>query len=327
MNRGWNFLGLWLFGLMLWGAASVPVALAETKEPKRLAYLVSDLRIPFWSIMAKGVRQKGLELGYQVSLYSADNSRRKELENLAQAFKESVDGLIVSPTNSSACATILTLAQREGIPVVIADIGTDKGEYLSYISSDNQGGAYAIGKALAAELLDRGWGKGEVGVIAIPQKRANGQARTVGFLKAMEESQITTVGISQQVDFSYEETYRFSKELIQTHPDLRALWLQGSNRYQAALDAIRDAGKQEEILLVTFDAEPEFLDLIRKGVLVGAAMQQPFHMGEEAVRVLDTHFSGKPVQRHLQLPILAVFQDNLDQLTPLVRRNTLGLVP
>ncbi|NWF35687.1 substrate-binding domain-containing protein [Mariprofundus sp. KV] len=294
-------------------------------ENKQLVYLVSDQRIPFWDIMWRGIKSRAEELGYKSSVYSSDNDAKQEIQFAVKAIKERVAGIVVSPTNSSACVTILKLAKSAGIPVVIADIGTDGGEYVSYISSDNREGAYKIGKVLAEKMHALNWQDGRVGIIAIPQKRANGQARTAGFMLAMKEAGIKGAGIWQQETFSYQETYDFSKRLIEENSDLRAIWLQGSDRYQGAIDAITDAGKNKEILLITFDAEPVFLELIPDGILLGAGMQQPFLMGEKAVDAMHAHLTGQIVIKEQKLPVLAVSAMNIKQKLPLIHRNVLGM--
>jgi len=303
----------------------VVTANSSQNSEKKLAYIVSDTTIPFWAIMERGITHSADLLGYDLDIYSADNSAKRELEAAVKAIKDNVSGIIVSPTSSSACVTILKFAKRAGIPVVISDIGTDGGEYVSYISSDNKDGAYKIGKVLSKKLIELGWENGKVGVVAIPQKRLNGQARTAGFMKAMDEAGIRGAGIRQQVTFSLEETYKLSKSLIDSEPNFRAIWLQGSDKYRGALQAIEDAGKKDEILLITFDAEPEFLDLIPQGILVGSAMQQPYLMGEEAVKTMDRHLNGKKVEKNLQLPILAISTENITQKLPVIKRNVLGI--
>lgn len=297
----------------------------KNKEHKRIAYIVSDTRIPYWSIMARGIKNRANALDYQLDIYSAENSAKNELVFTAKALKDKVSGIIVSPTTSSACVTILKLAKKAGIPVVIADIGTDGGDYVSYISSNNKEGAYKIGKVLTEKMTELGWNNGSVGIVAIPQKRLNGQARTAGFMQALDEAGIKGADLKQQVTFSEEETYKLSRSMIAAHPNLRAIWLQGSDRYNGALRAIADAGKKDKILLATFDAEPAFLELIPKGVLVGSAMQQPYLMGEEAVRTLDSYLHGKKVEKNIQLTILAVSIKNIKKKLPVIRRNVLGL--
>ncbi len=297
---------------------------AEAGE-KRLAYLVSDIRIPFWDIMRRGIEEQATSLGYQVVAHSAENSAQRELELSVAAIKSGVDGIILSPTTSSAAATVLKLASAANIPVVIADIGTDAGEYVSYIASDNRGGSYQIGQILVQAMHRKGWTEGSVGIVAIPQKRANGRDRTAGFMQAIEEAGFSGAGIRQQVDFSYQETYDYARELIASNPQMRALWLQGSDRYQGALDAIADSGRQGDLLLTCFDAEPEFIGMIKRGELVGAGMQQPFLIGKRAVATLHEHLSGQAVPPQQRVPVLAVSAENIDDFLPVIRRNVLGL--
>ena len=293
---------------------------------KTLAYLVSDIRIPFWSIMAKGIQNQATQAGYELKVYSADNIKENELKNTIDAINSKVDGIIISPINSSTAVTILKFAKNANIPVVISDIGTEDGEYVSFISSNNEDGAYNIGKVLVKKMQELNYDKnGTVGIVSIPQKRANGKARTQGFMNALNEANIKGAGLLQQVDFSYEETYAHSMLLIKENPNLKALWLQGSDRYQGALDAIKDSGNEGKILLICFDAEPEFIDMIQNGTLVGAAMQQPYLMGQKATQSLIDHINGKKVEKIQQLEILAISNENIQEKLPIIKRNVLGI--
>jgi ribose transport system substrate-binding protein len=295
-------------------------------QQKKLAYLVSDTQIPFWSIMAKGMKQSAQLKGYKLEIYSAGNIKKNEMINTVKAIKSGVDGIIISPINSSTAVTIMKLAKKANIPVVVSDIGADKKDYISYISSNNEDGAYKIGKILAKEMKKLKIDKdGTVGIVAIPQKRANGKARTKSFMKALKESNIKGAGILQQVDFSYKETYNHSLKLIKENSNLKALWLQGSDKYKGALDAISDSGKKGQILLLCFDAEPIFLDLIPKGVLVASAMQQPYLMGQKAVQTMDDYLQGKKVLKEQKLEILAISKDNIKDKLPIIKRNVLGI--
>jgi len=292
---------------------------------KKLIYIVSDIRIPFWEIMSKGIKNKSSNYDYDVEVYSSSNSAKIELENTVKAIRSKPDGLIVSPTNSSACVTILKFVKEANIPAVILDIGTDRGEYLSYISSDNKTGAYNIGKVLVKKMQKLGYEDGSVAIVAIPQKRINGQERTRGFLKALSESKIKSVDLKQQITWTQAETYIYTKEFIKKYPNLRAVWLQGSDRYQGALDAINELDKKGEVLLLTFDAEPEFIELIQDDILVGSAMQQPYLMGQKAIEQFYNYFNNKEIIKNIQMPILAISKDNIKKKLPLIKRNVLGI--
>ena len=107
-----------------------------SNQQKKLAYIVSDINIPFWQIISKGIKDKSNELGYEIHIYSSNNLKKNELENLASAISLKIDGLIISPINSSTASTLLEIAKINNIPVVIADIGSNSKDYVSFISSD-----------------------------------------------------------------------------------------------------------------------------------------------------------------------------------------------
>jgi len=295
------------------------------KSNKTLTYIVSDLSIPFWQVLERGLQRTAQKLDYNIEVYSADNSIKRELELTMHAIESKVAGIIISPITSSSAATLLKFTQKANMPVVIADIGTDGGEYVSYISSDNKSGAYGVGKVLATQLRKKGWEKGSVGIIAIPQKRSNGRARTAGFMQAMKEAKIKTIGIKQQATFLYQESYDYSVELIKQAPNLRAIWIQSSNRHQAVLDAIRDTGKKGDILLACFDAEPVFMEMIPENVIAVTGMQQTYLMGEEAVHTMDAHLKGIIVNKNVQLPILIISAQNMAEKLAIIKRNVLGI--
>ncbi len=297
----------------------------EITNKKKIIYLSPDISIPFWQIMAKGIKTTSNSLGYEFEAYNSNNSAKKELELTVKAIKENVSGIIVSPSNSSACVTILKLAEKAGIPVVISDIGTDSGKYVSYISSNNKDGAYNIGKILTKRMLHKKWNNGKVGIIAIPQKRLNGQRRTAGFMKALNEENIKGANIMQMVKWTNKETYSFTKQFILDYPDLRAIWLQTSNLYKGALEAINDMGKEKELLLIAFDAEPEFLNLIPQGKIIASGMQQPYLMGVKSVEALNSHLEGNNVEKNIQVPILTVTTENIDKKLSIINQNVLGI--
>lgn len=298
---------------------------SSQEKTKKIIYLNNDMSIPFWEIMSKGIKSEFKSPEYEFEIYDAQNNPKKELELTIKAIKEKVSGVIVSPSNSSACVTILKLLNNANIPVVISDIGTDSGEYISYISSDNKTGAYNIGKVLANKMIEKGYKDGKVGIVAISQKRLNGQARTTGFMKALDEKNIKGAAIKQLKDWTQEETYTYVQDMISNNPKIKAIWLQTSSIYKGALKALKQMDKNGDILLIAFDAEPEFLELIPQGELLGSGMQQPYLMGKEAALALSKHLKRENVEKNIQVPILTITTDNIKEKLPLINLNVLGI--
>jgi len=159
-----------------------------------------------------------------------------------------------SPTDSSTAPSVLQLAARAKIPVVVADIGTNSGDYVSFIISDNYQGAHGVGEALAAALKDKGWTDGSIGLITISQARKNGQARTAGFRDAMKAAGITKeAGLQQMQSYTADETFKFTQDMLTANPNMKGMFIQTDQPSLGALRAIKAGHRDGTLLVAAFD--------------------------------------------------------------------------
>ena len=296
-------------GLAL-GLAPLSPAQAASKE---IVYLTPSLNVTFWRYLSKGIESVVKKGGYEYQALDSENNAQKQLRNAQDVIARNVAGIVISPTDSSSCPSVLDLAEKAGIPVVIADIGTNSGSYVSFISSDNLAGAYGIGKALGVALKEKGWQDGSVGMVAIPQARKNGQLRTKGFRDAMKEAGITKeAGMQQMQTFTADETFKYTQDMLTANPDMRGIFIQSDQQALGAMRAIRAARRQGEVLIAAFDGIPEFVKLIKEGAIVGSGMQQPYLMGVKSAEALVGHLDGKKQPKEVMVPILVATEKNID---------------
>ncbi|HET7879567.1 MAG TPA: substrate-binding domain-containing protein [Acetobacteraceae bacterium] len=291
---------------------------------KQLAYLTPGLDLPFWRILAKGIDDTAKAAGGSSTAYDSHNNAQTQLQNAQDAIARKVDGILISPTDSSTCPAVLNLAKRAGIPAVIADIGTTSGDYVSFIISDNYQGANGIGEVLAKKMTAKSGTKGTVGLVTISLARNNGKARTDGFMKAMEQAGIKQAALSQMQTYTADETLHFVQDMLTAHPDLGGLFVETDQPTLGALRAISAAHKEGQVLVAAFDGIPEFVDLIKKGTIVGSGMQQPYLMGQRSAEALLDQLAGKTPEKQILVPIQVVTQDNIAQLEPTIRKTVFG---
>ncbi len=289
-----------------------------------LAYLTPGLDLPFWRILAKGIDDEAKKNGGSSTAYDSHNSAQTQLQNAQDAIARKVDGIIISPTDSSTAPAVLAAAKRAGIPVVIADIGTTGGEYVSFIISDNYQGAYGIGQALAKAMEAKGWQKGTVGLVTISLARNNGKARTNGFMKAMDEARIKQAALSQMQTYTSDETFKFVQDMVTAHPDMRGLFIETDQPTLGALRALQAARKQNDVLLAAFDGIPEFVKLIEDRQIVGSGMQQPYLMGQRSAQAMFDHLGGKQPEKQILVPIEVVTSENIKAMLPTIQRTVFG---
>jgi ribose transport system substrate-binding protein len=314
------------------GRIAGPAALALGLGPdlaraagRRLAYLTPGLDLPFWRTLGKGIEDVAKENGGSATIYDSHNSAQTQIQNAQDAIAKRVDGIIISPTDSSTAPSVIAAASRASIPVVIADIGTTGGEYVSFIISDNEKGAYGVGQVLAKAMQAKGWSHGTVGLVTISLARNNGKARTKGFMRAMDEAGIKQAALSQMQTYTADETFKFVQDMLTAHPEMRGLFIETDQPTIGALRALHASRRENDVLVAAFDGIPEFIDLIEQERIVASGMQQPYLMGQDSARAMFDHFAGKTPEKQILVPILVVDKSNVKEMAPTVRKTVFGM--
>jgi len=312
--------------LGLFAVASLLVTLPALAAGKEIVYLTAKADLPFWDTLGKGVKSIVEKNGYTFSEMDSKLSGDTQMKNARDAIARGVAGIVISPTTSKSAQEVLDVAMKAKVPVVIADIGTNGGDYVTYVKSDNYRGAYDIGAALASVLKEKNWTAGPFALITIELARKNGQDRTNGFRDAMKDGGIANeVALKQMQDYSADETYRYVKDMLAATPNLHALFIETDQPVEGAMRAIKEAKKTKQVMIVNFDAMPEAEKLLRNGELIAIGMQQPYLMGQTAADALVSSLHGKVPGKQILVPILVATEKNIAQLMPIANKTVFGI--
>jgi ribose transport system substrate-binding protein len=301
-------------------AATLLLGPQTSARAKDIVYLTPGLDLPFWRYVSAGVESVAKKEGYGFQTLDSRNNAQTQLRNAQDAISRGAAGIVISQTDSSTAPSVLTLAQRAKIPVVIADIGTNSGEYVSFIISDNREGAYGVGKALAAAMKEKSMQNGTYGMVTISLTRNNGKLRTEGFRAAMKEAGIKEAALEQMQNYTADETFKFTQDMVTANPNMKGLFVETDQPAMGAVRALKAARKEGQVLVAAFDGIPEFVDLIKSGQIVASGMQQPYLMGVRSGEALMKHLKGESVEKQTVVPILVVTKENIDELLPTIRQ-------
>ena len=291
---------------------------------KEIVYLTAKQDLPFWTTLGKGVQSVAQRHNFTFRVLDSGLDAQVQLKNAQEAIARGVAGIVMSPTDSASAPAVLELARKARVPVVIADIGTNSGQYVAYVKSDNYRGAHAVGEAVAAALKERGWQGEPFGLVTISLARKNGQDRTNGFRDAMKDAGITReAGLRQMQTYSAEETGGFVKELLAATPGLRSIFIETDQPTMGALQLLKSL-KRHDVLVGSFDAMPGVAELLATGPLVAVGMQQPYLMGEKAAEALIEALQGKAPPKQILVPILVATAKNVGQLMAVANKTVFG---
>ncbi|MGI9253728.1 MAG: substrate-binding domain-containing protein [Thermomicrobiales bacterium] len=301
-------------------AAGALMSTTRAAADYQIAYLTPGLNVPFWKYLSDGIKQAAEKdaaaTGDKITVtdYDSRNDAGTQLQNAQDAITAGVNLIIISPTDSGSAPTVLELAKENNVPVVIADIGTDEGEYVSFVISTNEDGAYESGKALVEKMKANGCKNTDIAMITISQARLNGQNRTKGITKAIEESGGKIVQFLQSEDYTRAEAQAQTSDLLSANPDICGFFTQHDEAALGALTAIEESGRADTLAFASFDGSPESVELIKEGKLAAASMQQPVLMGRIAMEVGLKALRGETVEKETSVPTILVTPDNVAEL-------------
>ena len=295
------------------GSATAPASVAEKGDytGAHIAYLTPSSDVSFWTYVKHGVEDevKKAMPGAEVTVYDSKDNANTQLSNAQDALTKGVTGIVISPTDSASCIQVLDAAEEANVPVVICDIGTDGGTYLSFISTDNEGGAKELGKYVASKLK-----KGdEVAQITLNQARINGVKRKEGFDEGIQSNGLKDVGFRQMEKVNRDEGVSYTQDLITSFPELKAIFCHSEDPSMGAVTALEEVGNTD-CKIVGFDCSPEVVQAIKDGKILATAAQQPVVMGRTSVDAIKTKLDGGTPDKEIQMETLLVTQDNINDI-------------
>ncbi|MCD8362248.1 MAG: substrate-binding domain-containing protein [Lachnospiraceae bacterium] len=296
----------------------------ETGEAKTIAYITPSTTTPFWNWVQDGIEAQAAEAGYTVQVYDSENDSATQLKNAQNAITAGVDAIIISPTDSASCPAVQEEAEAADIPVVICDIGTDEGTYLTMVSTPNYDGAYEVGEYLAQYLIENGM-EGSVGEITIPLSRINGQNRDQGFQDALAEYGFEVTTVLEGPEQTMDEADQKARNIVTANPDLVAIF---ANYDQATLGteaALEDLGLEGQVLIASFDGNPDIVEDLQSGKVLVCGAQQAKKMGKESVNALVSFFAGEEVDEEIFVPTLLLTADNVEDYLDVIEEDICGL--
>ncbi len=322
MKNNFKWPGLLLLPLLL--LALLLCTQVQAAE-KLIVYITPGLDLPFWRTLGSGVKAVVESNAYRYEVMDSTNNDDKQIANVKAAIAKGAAGIVISPTDSKSAMAVLALSNQAKVPVVIADIGTNGGDFVSYVKADNYKGAYGVGAALAVAMKEKGWINEPFALCTISLSRKNGQDRTNGFRDAMKEAGFSNeVALKQMQTYTIEETYAFVSDILKEHPKLRGLFIEVDKPTLGALSALKDKHKTGEVLVGSFDGIPEFVDHLKSGAIVAVGMQQPYLIGSKAAEALFSRLAGQTPPKQIIVPILIATNKNIIELLPTANKTVFG---
>jgi len=282
----------------------------ETAEGKTIGYIAAGTEY-YYLCQESGIRKAAEEAGIDLVVLNSEGQADKEIANMEDMISKKVDIVLMMTTNAAAGQKALQLANEADIPVILVGINVEEGEgeALSLIDFDFKDMGRAAG-AWVAENVD----SGEVAIIEGLAGMNVAEPITEGFEEELAANPNLTIVAKQPADWSRQVAQDTATNLLQSYPNLKVIYGHNDDMSMGIVNAVEEAGLQDQIMIVSDNANAEGVAAIEAGQLVGSVAQSPaIDEGELAVKMAIDYLNGEEIDAHIREDLFLLTLDNIDK--------------
>lgn len=253
-----------LFKVVAVAAGALLFAPSAFADQLKGAIVVMDLTTNAFQIeMAEQAVAYGKEIGADVKAYAPAGSfgdYEGQISIIENLITKQTDFIILVAGHTTALVPVVDKAMKAGVAVVNMDNRLNTTNVVTYVGVDNgQGGKMAV-DYIAKKL-------GGVGKIALIQGETGNPVqilRTKGFeLGSLVHPGLNVVA-QQGAHWTEEEGLKVMEDILQTNPDLNAVFGESDNLAVGAARAAKSAGR-DDIVIVGYDGQQGGYKAIKAG--------------------------------------------------------------
>ena len=267
---------------------------------------------------AKSAAEQYDDVDFQLLQAADADSQAQQVE---QAISQKPDVLVVLPQDGAALTPVAQKAEAAGIPVVNIDrLFTADDAATSTILGDNR----QIGVLAADYISDQLKCKGNVVEIQGLAGISVTEDRTKGFtdeLKKKCPDGGLKIVASQPGDFNPDQGLKVMENILQAEKSIDAVYTHDDDMAQGVVQAIRNAGRDDEMFLTGVGGSQDAMEQIKEGGLYRATFLYNPNMAATAVNMARLIGLGEgfpelvppEVPRQVIVPAAVVTKDNVSK--------------
>ena len=294
--------------------ASASTEKAKSGEKVKIGFSQCVMNHPFRIAMVDSFK-KVCESYDDVELVvvEGDGDVQTEITNIESLIQQGCDAIIVSSLSGTSIYPAYKEVHDAGIPLVIAASGcADESEdaynyYDTFVSTDEVEMGVAAAD-YADELLD---GEGNVVMIRGVVESTNSLNRYVGWNQEAPNYPGLNVIAEQAADWIRLTANEVMANLLQANDDIDLVYSENDEMALGAYEAIKDAGREDEIQIIIMDGQQDACEAIKEGSSFKVTITNNSTM-DEAVLAAYKLAHGESVEKRIVLPYEIVTEDNVD---------------
>ena len=245
----------------------------------------------------------------ELTVVDAGGDAAKQLQQVETFISQKVDAIIMQPQEQEACSPAIDKAKAAGIPIINCNSLTIT-EPDAYVGSNDSESA-EIAMTYIAEQLG---GKGNVLMMHGHPGQTAEVKRTEGAMDILAQNPDMTLLDEQTADWDRAEAMTLMENWIQAYGDqINAVFCQNDEMALGALNALVQADKKDNVLVVGVDAIDDALQSVKDGKMDATVYQDCKGQAEGAIEAAYKLAKGESVEKEILIPFILVTTENVDK--------------
>jgi ribose transport system substrate-binding protein len=280
-------------------------------KPVRISVLLASLDNAFYVAEKDGAEAEAKQHPDAKVTFGAGRERTASDEViglLEDAIAKNVDAIAIDGSDTGPLMPALKRVIAAKIPLVLFDAPADelKGQYATFIGTDNAAGGKAAGAWLKGKMPQGG----KVGILECVVGHPVTVARVKGFESGLKGAPFKVVS-TLEAGCEREKGRKAMEDMITAHPDLDAVFSTSDTQSIGAIAALKAA--HNDPMFVSFDAQPEAVQAIKAGNILDASSGWSARtLGSEAVKAAIAAARGQSLPPSRLVPVTVIDKTNAD---------------
>lgn len=253
---------------------------------------------PFFVKMKEGAEAKAKEAGIALSSYAGkvDGDAGPQITAIENCIASGAKGILITASNDSVIP-VLKKARKEGILVIALDtpISDPEAQDMTF-ATDNFEAGLLIGKWAKAKMGDAAK-DAKIGMLDINKDNISVDvARDTGFLVGfgIEVPNLKVMGSETDPRVIGHESSGANPEggvtsvenLLAKEPNMNVVYTINEPAAEGAYQALKKAGKEKGVLIVSVDGGCPGIDSVANGVIGATSQQYPLLMASKGIEAI-----------------------------------------
>lgn len=270
---------------------------------------------PFWEPIGAAAEEYAATKGWSVVANGPDTSdARKQIEIMENMVSMGLDGIAITPIDSTALKETIDKAIDKGIKVICLESDCAGSKRYGYIGTDNYKAGRHMGSVIARKLN----GSGKIMILTGLPTQESLNLRIEGIKDYLKEKNPDIQIVDTQAsEGDATKAVELTENMIQAVPDFKAIIGIDANAGPAMISVWKAKGWQNsnEHMIITFDDMPDNLQGMKDGYISAIVAQRESTWGQSVLDMMNDLCDGKEIPDYTDTGSVEITTENMDTYT------------